>query len=138
MAFQRQFSIDTHGHRAMHDLTEAVAQIVEESGIKTGVAHVFNVGSTAALGTIEFEPGLRQDLPALLDRLIPPSRDYGHEQTWHDGNGHSHLQATFLGPSLSVPVDDGRLLLGTWQQIFHLECDVRPRERVIVVTVVGE
>ena len=69
---------------------------------------------------------------------MPPSRDYGHEQTWHDGNGHSHLQATWLGPSLTVPIGDGRLALGTWQQLFHLECDVKPRRRVIVVTVQGE
>jgi secondary thiamine-phosphate synthase enzyme len=96
------------------------------------------VGSTAAIGTIEFEPGLRQDLPAVLDRLFPPSRDYGHEQAWHDGNGHSHLQATMLGPSLAVPIKEGKLLLGPWQQIFHLECDTQPRRRTIAITVIGE
>ena len=122
----------------MHDLTEQVAAVVARSRVRTGVVHVFAVGSTAAVGVIEFEPGLRQDLPAMLDRLMPPSRDYGHEQTWHDGNGHSHLQATLLGPSLSVPVGDGKLLLGTWQQIFHLECDARPRDRQVIVTVMGE
>ncbi len=122
----------------MTDLTDRVARIVAKSGIDVGTAHVFNVGSTGAIGTIELEPGLERDLPEVLDRLIPPSRDYGHEQTWHDGNGHSHLQATWLGPSLSVPVAGGRLVLGTWQQIFHLECDVRPHERTIVVTVRGE
>jgi len=122
----------------MHDLTTKVAAIVATSGIQTGMVNVFNVGSTAAVGTIEFEPGLEQDLPKILDKLIPPSRDYGHEQTWHDGNGHSHLQATLLGPSLTVPVAGGKLVLGTWQQIFHLECDVRGRERSVVVTVVGE
>ena len=90
------------------------------------------------MGTVEFEPGLKRDVPDLLDRLIPPSRQYGHEQAWHDGNGHSHLQATLLGPSISVPVANGAPLLGTWQQIFHLECDIRPRQRTIVVTVVGE
>jgi len=74
----------------------------------------------------------------MLDRLVPPSRDYGHERTWHDGNGHSHLQATLLGPSLTVPVSEGRLALGTWQQIFHLECDNKPHRRRIVVTVTGE
>jgi secondary thiamine-phosphate synthase enzyme len=121
----------------MHDLTDEVNRLVGESGVASGVAHLFVVGSTAALGTIEFEPGLRGDLPALLDRLIPPSTDYGHEQAWHDGNGHSHLQATLLGPSLTVPIRDGRLVLGTWQQIFLLECDVRPRERTVVLTVLG-
>lgn len=138
MVFQKRITLNTRGQRDMHDVTDAVNAIVAESGVRTGVAHVFNVGSTAAVGTIEFEPGLRKDLPDLLHRLIPPSQHYGHEQTWHDGNGHSHLQATLLGPALTVPVSDGALVLGTWQQVFHLECDVRPRERVVVVTVMGE
>ena len=122
----------------MHDLTDELGEIVAESGIRSGVATVCNVGSTAALGTIEFEPGLEEDFPAMLDRLIPPSRDYGHERAWHDGNGHSHLQATLLGPSLSVPIEDGKLVLGTWQQVFLIECDVRPRQRVVAVTIIGE
>lgn len=122
----------------MHDVTPQVAKIVERSQISAGVVHVFNIGSTASLGTIEFEPGLECDLPDILDKLIPPGPHYGHEQAWRDGNGHSHLQATTLGPSQSVPVKNGRLMLGTWQQIFHLECDIKPRSRVIVVTVIGE
>lgn len=122
----------------MHDLTAHVAAVVTSSGIRTGTANLFNVGTTAAIGTIEFEPGLQHDLPAILEKLIPPSRNYGHEQAWHDGNGHSHLQATLLGPSLTVPIADGKLVLGTWQQIFHLECEVRGRQRTIIVTVVGE
>ena len=138
MVFQEQFTVSTRGHGAMHDLTEQVAAVVARSKVRAGVVHVFNVGSTAAVGTVEFEPGLRKDLPATLDRLMPPSREYGHEQTWHDGNGHSHLQATLLGPSLTVPVAEGKLVLGTWQQIFHLECDIRPREREVIVTVLGE
>jgi secondary thiamine-phosphate synthase enzyme len=138
MVFQEQLTIATRGHGDMHDLTEAVAAIVTRSRIRTGIVHVFNIGSTAAVGTIEFEPGLRKDLPTVLDQLLPPSRDYGHEQTWHDGNGHSHLQATMLGPGLTVPVEQGKLLLGTWQQIFHLECDTRGRQRTVVVTVQGE
>ena len=115
-----------------------VARIVDESGLRAGLAHIFHVGSTGAIGTIEFEPGLQQDLPAILDKLFPPSRDYGHEQAWHDGNGHSHLQATMLGPSLTVPIKEGKLMLGTWQQIFHLECDIKPRRRTIAVTLIGE
>jgi secondary thiamine-phosphate synthase enzyme len=122
----------------MDDLTGRVAEAVRRSGIKTGTAQVFTVGSTACVGTIEFEPGLQEDFPEMLDRLIPPSREYGHERAWHDGNGHSHLQATLLGPSLSVPVAGGGLVLGTWQQIVHLECDIRARQRTIVVTVTGE
>ncbi|MEQ8837725.1 MAG: secondary thiamine-phosphate synthase enzyme YjbQ, partial [Lacipirellulaceae bacterium] len=115
-----------------------VTQVIQKSGISTGVVHVFNVGSTGAVGTIEFEPGLEEDMPAILDKLIPPSRDYGHERAWHDGNGHSHLQATWLGPAVSVPVSGGQPVLGTWQQIFHLECDVKPRSRTVVVTVMGD
>jgi len=138
MTYQKQISISTKGHGDMHDLTEQVARIVSSSTIQAGLANVFNVGSTAALGTIEFEPGLTHDLPAILDKLIPPSRNYGHEQAWHDGNGHSHLQATLQGPSLTVPIADGKLVLGTWQQIFHLECDVRARQRTVIVTVVGD
>jgi secondary thiamine-phosphate synthase enzyme len=138
MVFQQELKLHTRGHRDMHDLTESVQRVVGQSGVRAGIVHVFTVGSTAAVGTIEFEPGLQKDLPEALDRLLPPSRDYGHEQAWHDGNGHSHLQATLLGPSLTVPVRDGRLVLGTWQQLFHLECDVRPRERTVIVTVLGE
>jgi secondary thiamine-phosphate synthase enzyme len=122
----------------MHDITDEVAGVVRASKIRTGIVQVFNVGSTGALGTIEFEPGLSHDLPEVLDRLIPPSREYGHELAWNDGNGHSHLQATWLGPDLTVPVREGRLWLGTWQQIFHLECDIKPRDREIIVTVIGQ
>ncbi len=137
MVHQDRITIGTSGHREMRDLTGQVDRIVADSGIDAGVAHVFNVGSTGAIGTIEFEPGLQKDLPDILDRLMPPSREYGHEQAWHDGNGHSHLQASTLGPSLTVPVSRGRLALGTWQQIFHLECDVKPHQRTIMVTVMG-
>ncbi len=138
MVHQEQLELKTRANGDMHDLTDAVQAVVGRSQIQTGIAHIFNIGSTGAIGAIEFEPGLRQDLPVLLNRLMPPSRDYQHEQTWHDGNGHSHLQATTLGPSLTVPVTQGRLELGTWQQIFHLECDVRARQRRVVVTIYGE
>jgi secondary thiamine-phosphate synthase enzyme len=138
MPYQKQISIQTKGHGDMHDITDEVARAVVSAGVKTGLVNVFNIGSTAAVGTIEFEPGLERDMPAILDNLIPPSRSYGHEQAWHDGNGHSHLQATLLGPSLTVPIAEGKPTLGTWQQIFHLECDVRGRERTVVLTVVGE
>ena len=122
----------------MHDITSQVDEVVTASGIQTGTVTVFNVGSTAAIGTIEFEPGLQRDLPEIVNQLMPPGRHYGHEEAWHDGNAHSHLQATTLGPSITVPIANGRLVLGTWQQIFHLECDNKPREQTIVVTVMGE
>lgn len=138
MTHQERFTIATSGNGDMHDVTDEVATIVQRSGIQTGTVQVFNIGSTGAIGAIEFEPGLQRDLPEIFNKLMPPSRDYGHEQAWHDGNGHSHLQATTLGPSLSVPVSGGQPVLGTWQQIFHLECDIKPRRREIVVTVIGD
>lgn len=104
MVYQQDITVETTGHRDMHDLTDSVSRIVADSGVTAGVAQAFNVGSTGALGTIELEPGLKRDLPKILDKLMPPGRDYGHEQAWHDGNSHSHLQATLLGPSLTVPI----------------------------------
>ena len=138
MVHQTEIHLHTGHHGQMHDLTEQVTAAVQASGVHRGLVNVFNVGSTGAIGAIEFEPGLQEDLPQMLNRLIPPSRHYGHERAWHDGNGHSHLQATTLGPSLTVPVRDAKLVLGTWQQIFHLECDVKPRRRTVVITVMGE
>src|SRR5579859_2855604 len=104
MVFQKQLTIHSKGHRDIHDLTDSISRIVSQSGVKAGLAQIFHMGSTGAVGAIEHEPGLKKDLPDLMDRLIPPSTDYGHEQTWHDGNGHSHLQATLLGQTLTVPV----------------------------------
>ncbi len=138
MVHQEQWTFETPGHGRMTDLTARVAEVVRRSSIQTGAAQVFAVGSTAAVSVVEFEPGLCRDVPEMLDRLMPPSRNYGHEQAWHDGNGHSHLQATLMGPSLSVPIAKGELILGTWQQVFHIECDVRGRHRTVVVTVFGE
>ena len=138
MVYQQEIQVQTAGHEDMHNLTDEVARVAGQSKVRDGVVHIFNVGSTGAIGTIEFEPGLQQDLPAMLDKLLPPSRDYGHERAWHDGNGHSHLQATLLGPSLTVPIRNGKLVLGTWQQIYHLECDIKPRRRTVAVTVIGE
>lgn len=138
MSYQQTLKFTSSGHGSMRDLTNEVANAVRASKVNVGLANVFAVGSTAAIVAIEFEPGLRRDLPELLDRLMPPSRDYGHEQAWHDGNGHSHLQATTLGPSLTVPICDGQLMLGTWQQIAHVECDIHRRDRQVIVTVTGD
>lgn len=138
MIIQRLLRTATKTKGEMHDITENVRSIVSESKVRTGVVNVSVVGSTAAGGTIEFEPGLKRDLPELLDRLIPPGRNYGHEQAWHDGNGHSHLQATLLGPGVTLPVSDGELVVGTWQQVFLIECDIKPRTREVLVTVYGE
>jgi secondary thiamine-phosphate synthase enzyme len=138
MVHTGEITLQTRRHGEMHDLTAQVMEIVRASGVRTGLVQVFVIGSTGAVGCIEFEPGLARDLPETFDRLIPPRRDYGHEQAWHDGNGHSHLQATLQGPSLTVPVRDGRPALGTWQQLFFLECDIKPRTRTMLITVLGE
>lgn len=138
MTHQHDIELNTSGHGDMHDLTDAVERVVGEAGIDAGLVHVFNVGSTGSIACLEFEPGLERDLPEQLDRLLPPSREYGHERTWHDGNGHSHLQASVLGFSVTLPVRGGRLVRGTWQQVVHLECDIKPRRRCVVVTVTGD
>ncbi len=111
---RKQITFSTSGHGAMRDLTPQVCEAVRDSGLTDGLVHIFAVGSTAAVGTIELEPGLVKDLPENMDRLFPPQRQYAHEQTWHNGNGHSHLQATLLGPSLTIPFERGEPLLGQW------------------------
>ena len=138
MISQQSITFNTSGHRDMHDLTHHVKEIIHQSGVQNGLVHLFNLGSTGMVGTIEFEPGLERDLPEWLDKVIPPGREYGHEKTWHDGNSHSHLQASLIGASLIVPINNGEPVLGQFQQIFHLECDTKPRERTVVATVMGE
>lgn len=138
MVHQDTIRRSTRGNGDLQDLSDEIRAIVERSKIATGVVHVFVVGSTAGICAIEFEPGLQKDLPAILNRLIPRSRTYGHEQAWHDGNGHSHLQATVIGPDLSLPVRNGAPVQGTWQQVVLVEFDVRPRDREVSVTVMGE
>jgi len=130
--------ISTKGEVDMVDITEDVQRIVSKSGIKNGIALVFCVGSTCAVTTIEYEPGLKKDFPDALERLFPKNIPYEHHKTWHDGNGHSHVRASFLKPDLTVPVVNSRLTLGTWQQIVFVELDIRRRNREIVVQVMGE
>ncbi len=130
--------IRTRGQADTHDITARVATILTESSIDSGVAVVFVVGSTAAVTTIEFEPGAVGDLNALLETLAPRDGDYQHHLRWGDDNGSSHVRAALLGPSLTIPFRNGKLLLGTWQQITLVECDTGPRERQIVVQLIGE
>jgi secondary thiamine-phosphate synthase enzyme len=120
------------------DVTARVQEIVSGSNLKDGLACVFIAGSTAAVTTVEHEPGLVADMREAMERLYPKDKDYEHHQRWGDGNGHSHVRASFVGPSLTVPVVDGRLLLGTWQQIVFMEFDNKPRNREITVQIVGE
>ena len=138
MVHQKEITFATSGYGDTHDLTDEIDSVVNTSGVQTGIVHVFAVGSTAAICAIEFEPGLRKDLPDILSKLIPPGRNYGHEQAWHDGNGHSHLQASIVGPDMNIPVRDGHVVLGTWQQVTHVELDIRRSNRSVVVTVNGE
>ena len=134
----RRHTLHTRGQGDAHDLTRLVASAVDASAIASGIAVVFVVGSTAAITTIEFEPGAIADFSALLDRLAPRGADYRHHLRWGDDNGSSHVRAALLGPSLTVPVVDRALVLGTWQQIMLLECDTQARDRDVVVQIVGE
>jgi secondary thiamine-phosphate synthase enzyme len=120
------------------DVTKQTSDAVRESELNNGLVNVFVAGSTAAVTTIEYEPGLRYDFPKMLSRIAPKDIQYRHDETWHDGNGHSHVRASLVGPSLTVPFSNGALLLGTWQQIVMLEMDTRPRERVLTIQILGE
>ena len=134
----RVITRQTRGNDEILDLTPELQAIVEESGIAVGHATLMVVGSTAALSTLEYEPGLvGHDISAALERVAPRDGEYEHERTWHDDNGHSHVRAFLVGPSLALPVVDGRVPLGTWQQVTLIELDARPRRREVVVTLVG-
>ena len=130
--------LDTPGEVQVVDITGRVQATVGRSGMTSGIACVFNPGSTGAITTIEHEPGLLRDLPDALERLFPKGIPYHHDETWHDGNGHSHVRASMIGPGLSVPFVDGRLTLGTWQQIVFVELDNKPHDRRLMVQMVGE
>jgi secondary thiamine-phosphate synthase enzyme len=121
----------------IRDITSELNRIVREGGIREGTLAAAVVGSTGSLTTIEYEPGVVRDLKDAIERLAPRDAVYAHEEAWHDGNGHSHVQAALLGPSLCLPVREGRLRLGTWQQVVAINHDNRPRHRPIEVTVTG-
>jgi secondary thiamine-phosphate synthase enzyme len=110
------------------DVTKQTSDALRESRLNNGIINVFVAGSTAAITTIEYEPGLRHDFPKMLSRIAPKDIQYRHDETWHDGNGHSHVRASLVGPSLTVPFSNAVLILGTWQQIVMLEMDSKPRE----------
>ena len=138
MNYSETISVSTKGETDIINITDDVSKIVEKSGMKNGIGCVFVPGSTGAITTIEYEPGLLQDLPKALERLFPKNIEYKHHETWHDGNGHSHVRASIIGPSLAVPIKNGKLILGTWQQIVFVELDVRKRKRGIIVQIVGD
>ena len=139
MVKTEEIAVRTHGNAQVIDITSEVSRAVSESGLKDGVATLFNIGSTAGLTTTEFEPGLaNHDIAAAFERIAPEAGRYEHEETWHDDNGHSHVRASLLGPSLSVPFSGGRLTLGTWQQIILVDFDTRSRTRTVVCQMMGE
>jgi secondary thiamine-phosphate synthase enzyme len=134
----QSFTIETRGSADVVDITHQVAQALEQSGLENGIATVFISGSTGGITTLEFEPGLRRDLPEIMDKLIPAGQRYHHDDTWHDGNGHAHLRSSLVGTSFTAPFVRGKLMLGTWQQIVLLDFDNRPRRREILVQLMGE
>jgi secondary thiamine-phosphate synthase enzyme len=130
--------IATSGQGDAHDLTSSVADAIADSGLASGIVTVFVVGSTAAITTIEFEPGAVADLNRLFEAIAPRRGEYRHHVRWGDDNGSSHVRAALLGPSVTVPFTAGRLALGTWQQVMLLELDTRPRRREVVIQMIGE
>ncbi len=138
IVYQDEIPVRTKGESDIIDITDDVQKIVSKSGVKEGIACIFVPGSTGAITTIEYEPGLKKDLPITLERIAPKNEYYHHHETWHDYNGHSHVRASIIGPSLTVPISNGRVIHGTWQQIVFIEMDVRSRERRLVVKVLGE
>lgn len=138
MNVTKYIEFQTKGDADQIDITVEVSDYVRSSNLKTGIVVMFAPGATGAITTIEYEPGLKEDMKWALERLAPQDRDYSHNLRWGDGNGHSHIRASMLGPSLTVPFVEGRLTLGTWQQIIFMDMDNRPRSRKIVVQILGE
>ncbi len=138
MVISKRLLLQTQGNGDTHDLTGAAQRAVDESGLRGGVVTLFVIGSTAGLTTIEFEPGAVADLQTALERVAPRRAEYQHHLRWGDDNGHSHVRAALLGPSLSTPFVDGKLTLGAWQQIILVDFDTRPRRREVVAQIVGE
>jgi len=131
-------SVSTKGNVDILDITDDVSRLLRKSNFKSGIVTVFVHGSTAALTTIEYEPGLIEDMKRMLEQVVPQGIEYKHNLRWGDGNGHSHIRASLLGPSITVPFQDSSLMLGTWQQIVFIDLDNRPRSRDIIVQIMGD
>ncbi|MHC4110945.1 MAG: secondary thiamine-phosphate synthase enzyme YjbQ [Planctomycetota bacterium] len=139
MVKTEKIQVRTKGNCDVVNITEEVSEVVAKSSVGDATVTLFNVGSTAGITTTEYEPGLvNYDIAAAFEKIAPANGRYEHEETWHDDNGHSHVQASLLGPSLSVPVVDGRLTLGTWQQIILVDFDTRARTRTVICQIIGE
>jgi len=133
-----EFTVKSKGYCHLEDITSTVADYLGQSGLSAGICCVAVAGSTAAISTIEYEPGLLKDIPAFFEKLLPSNKEYFHDQTWHDGNGFSHMRSFLLKTSHTVPFTEGRLILGTWQQIILADFDNKPRHRKIIVQLIGE
>ena len=131
-------SLNTQGNADIRDITDQIAGVITKSDLTSGTATVFCPSSTSALTTIEYESGALSDLRRLFGEIIPSNREYAHNERWHDGNGHSHVRAALLGPSLTIPFVDGHMTLGTWQQVIYVDFDNRPRQRKLIVQLIGE
>ena len=136
--YHNTISVQTRGDCDIIDITQKVDGIVKESGLGTGLCTVFCSGSTGALTTIEFEDGLLKDFPAAMERIAPKDIEYAHDQRWRDGNGHAHVRASLVGPSLTIPFVNRKLTLGTWQQVVFVDYDNRPRSRNLEIVIIGE
>lgn len=130
--------LHTKGNADVHDITDQIANAISNGGLKDGTVTIFCPSSTSALTTIEYESGAVNDLRRLFDEIIPMNREYAHNERWHDGNGHSHVRAALLGPSITIPFVDKQLTLGTWQQVIYIDFDNRPRQRQLIVQLIGE
>jgi secondary thiamine-phosphate synthase enzyme len=133
-----RINLETRGETDMVDITGQLAGSIRNARLKDGIATIFVPGATGALTTIEYEPGLLEDFPTMLDRIAPRNGTYEHERRWHDGNGHSHVRASLIGPSITIPFENGRPTLGTWQQVVFVELDTRARSRQLVIQIMGE
>jgi len=136
--YNDEINVSTNGEVDIIDITDSIQNIINKSRLKEGILCVFVSGSTATITTIEYEPGLMKDLPRMLQKIAPKGIHYDHHETWHDDNGHSHVRASLMGPGITIPFKKGKLIHGTWQQIVFVEFDTRPRDRNIVVQLVGE
>lgn len=131
-------SLRTQGNADIQDITDQLANAVSHSGLSAGTATIFCPSATSALTTIEYESGALSDLRRLFEEIAPTNREYAHNERWHDGNGHSHVRAALLGPSITIPFVEGQLTLGTWQQVIYIDFDNRPRQRRLVLQLIGE
>jgi secondary thiamine-phosphate synthase enzyme len=133
-----KIKINTNGEVEIIDITSKIQEEINKSNIKNGIVCVFVPGSTGTITTIEYEPGLMKDLPKALEKIAPKNDYYQHHETWHDDNGHSHVRASLMGPSITLPIQKGKMIHGTWQQVVFVELDTRPRNRELIINIVGE